>query len=107
MFSVTVAQYPHWLDYDAGEVKTIKGFVYMPRQDGGSNAVIKDYKLEVSMDGKNWGEPVAKGTFARGHKAQKVMLDQPVKARYIRFTGLNAQNGADYAGGAEFSVLAD
>ena len=79
----------------------------MPRQDGGSNAVIKDYKLEVSMDGKNWGEPVAKGTFARGNKAQKVMLDQPVKARYIRFTGLNSQNGADYAGGAEFSVLAD
>ena len=54
MFSVTVAQYPHWVDFDAGEVKTIKGFVYMPRQDGGSNAVIKDYKLEVSMDGKNW-----------------------------------------------------
>ncbi|CDC54938.1 glycoside hydrolase family 2 TIM barrel [Phocaeicola coprophilus CAG:333] len=107
MFSVTVAQYPHWVDFDAGEVKTIKGFVYMPRQDGGSNAVIKDYKLEVSMDGKNWGEPVAKGTFARGNKAQKVMLDQPVKARYIRFTGLNSQNGADYAGGAEFSVLAD
>ena len=98
---------PFDLVIDLKSVNQLDKFQYMPRQDGGSNAVIKDYKLEVSMDGKNWGEPVAKGTFARGNKAQKVMLDQPVKARYIRFTGLNSQNGADYAGGAEFSVLAD
>ena len=74
MFSVTVAQYPHWVDFDAGEVKTIKGFVYMPRQDGGSNAVIKDYKLEVSMDGKNWGEPVAKELLHAETKLRKSCL---------------------------------
>ena len=33
MYSVTVAKHPHWVDFDAGSVKTIKGFVYLPRQD--------------------------------------------------------------------------
>lgn len=35
------------------------------------------------------------------------MLDKPVRARYLRFTGLSSQNGADFAGGAEFTVIAD
>ena len=34
MFSVTVAKYPHWVDLDAGEVKQLKGFSCLPRQDG-------------------------------------------------------------------------
>ena len=62
---------------------------------------------KVSMDGKEWGEPVGKGAFERSSKPQRVLLEQPVKARYIRFTGLSSQNGADYAGGAEFAVIAD
>ena len=107
MYSVTVAQYPHWVDFDAGDVKTIKGFTYLPRQDGGTNGCIKDYSLQLSMDGENWGEAVIKGSFQKGNKLQKVMLEKPVKARFIRFTGLNSQNGADFAGGAEFTVIAD
>ena len=106
MYSVTVAKYPHWVDFDAGEVKTIKGFVYLPRQDGGRNGNIKDYSLHTSLDGKTWTE-VAKGTFGKGKDAQRIMLDKSVRARYIRFTGLSSQNGADFAGGAEFLVIAD
>ena len=106
MYSVTVAKYPHWVDFDAGEAKEIKGFVYLPRQDGGMNGMIKDYKLQVSMDGKTWTD-AAQGTFAQGIQAKRVMLPDPVKARYIRFIGLNSQNGADFAGGAEFTVIAD
>ena len=107
MYSVTVARYPHWVDFDAGDVKLIKGFVYLPRQDGGTNGMIKDYKLELSVDGKNWRAPVITGTFDAGAKAQRVLFPAPVKARYIRFTGLSSQNGQDFASGAEFSVLAE
>lgn len=106
MYSVTVAKYPHWVDFDAGEVKTIKGFVYLPRQDGGTNGNIKDYSLQTSLDGKTWTDAV-KGTFSKGKDAKRVMLDKPVRARYLRFTGLSSQNGADFAGGAEFTVIAD
>lgn len=105
MYSVTVAQYPHWIDFDASREQTIRGFVYTPRQTG-DNGDIKDYTLSVSNDAKTWTE-VAKGSFARSKSPQRVMLDKPVKARYIRFTGLNAQNGADYASGAEFSLIAE
>lgn len=107
MYSVTVAKYPHWVDFDAGEIKTIKGFTYLPRQDGGKNGNIKNYSLQLSVDGENWGDPVAKGTFSKNNQLKKVLLEKPVKARYIRFTGIDSQNGADFAGGAEFTVIAD
>lgn len=106
MYSVTVAKYPHWVDLDAGEVKEIKGFTYLPRQNG-NNGNIKDYSIQVSMDGKEWGTPVKKGTFANDSKEQKVLFEKPVKARYIRFTALSSQNGQDFASGAELTILAN
>ena len=106
MYSVTVAKYPHWVDLDAGEVKTITGFTYLPRQDG-PNGNIKDYRLQVSNDGKNWSDPVAEGAFANDSKLKRVMLDKPVKARYIRFTALSSQAGNDFASGAELGILAE
>ena len=106
MYSVTVAKHPHWVDLDAGEVRTIKGFTYLPRQ-GGGNGNVKDYTIQVSTDGKNWGEPVAKGAFDRSSKEKKVMFDKPVEGRYIRFTALSEQRGQDYASGAEITILAE
>ncbi len=106
IYSITLAKYPHWVDFDAGEVKTMKGFTYMPRQDG-DNGSVKDYEIFVSQDGQNWGEPVAKGTFARNRDVKKVMFDRPVKARYIRFRALNEQRGQEYASGAEFTLIAE
>lgn len=106
MYSVTVAKHPHWVDLDAGEERMIKGFTYLPRQDG-SNGAVKDYSIQVSLDGKNWGEPIKKGAFDRSSKEKRVMFDTPVKARYIRFTALSEQRGQDYASGAEIGILAD
>lgn len=104
MYSVTVAKHPHWVDLDAGEVKSIKGFTYLPRQSS-ANGNVKDYSIQVSQDGKEWGEPVSKGTFANDLKEKKVMFDKPIKARYIRFTALSEQRGQDYASGAEITIL--
>ncbi|MDO4930294.1 MAG: glycoside hydrolase family 2 TIM barrel-domain containing protein [Bacteroidales bacterium] len=106
MYSVTLAKYPHWVDFDAGETKTMKGFTYQPRTEG-SNGWVKDYEIYVSEDGKNWGEPVIKGSFQRNADLKKVMFKTPVKARYIRFNALNEQNGQDYASGAEFGLIAE
>ena len=106
MYSVTVAKYPHWVDLDAGEVKTITGFTYLPRQNG-SNGNIKNYRLQVSNDGQNWSDPVSEGAFANDNKLKRVMLDKPVKARYIRFTALSSQAGDDFASGAELGILAE
>ena len=105
MYSVTVAIYPHYVDFDANEEVVIKGFKYMPRQDGGVNGNIKAYKLQVSLDGKSWGDAVVQGEFKNDGKLQTVIFSQPVKARYIRFTALSSQNGQDFASGAEFELI--
>jgi beta-galactosidase len=104
MYSVTVAQYPHWIDLDAGDIKTITGFKYTPRQDG-TNGNIKEYKFQVSNDAKTWSDALASGAFEKSNKTHEIRLKIPVKARYVRFTALSSQNGQDFASGAEFSVL--
>ena len=107
MYSITLAKYPHWVDFDAGKQKVIKGFTYLARQDGSLNGCIKDYEIYVSNDNKNWGEPVAKGSFEKTAKLQKVMFGKPVKARYVRLRALNEQSDQDYASGAEFTLVTE
>lgn len=105
MYSVTVAGYPHWVDFDAGASKEIEGFVYLPRQDDNNTGNVKDYEIYVTDNLEDWGAPVATGSFANDFRKKKVMFDTPVKGRYIRFKALNAQNGRDYASGAEFEII--
>ena len=90
-----------------GSVKTVRGITYLPRQDGANFGDVKEFTIHVSADGKEWGEPVLKSAFPRDKAEQRVMLDKPVKARYVRFTALSEQRGRDYASGAEFGVLAE
>lgn len=104
MYSVTVAQYPHWVDFDAAQEQIITGFSYLPRQDG-ANGQIKDYRIQISKDGKNWGDVVVEDKFEKGGRLQTIRFSQPVKGRYIRFTALSSQNGQDFASGAEFNIL--
>ncbi len=106
IYSITLAKYPHWVDFDAHEVKNMKGFTYLPRTDS-ANGRVKDYEIFVSQDGKEWGEPVAKGTFNATADVKKVMFDKPIKARYIRFRALSEQRGNEFATAAEFGLIAD
>lgn len=107
MYSITVPKYPHWIDFDCNELKTLKGFTYLPRQDGSPNGNIKGYKVQVSQDGKTWSEAVSEGEFENNAKEKKVLFAKPLKARYLRFTALSSQNGADFASGAEFGILVE
>ncbi|MCR5183356.1 MAG: discoidin domain-containing protein [Opitutales bacterium] len=106
-YSVTQADYPHWIDFDIGEVKKIKGVSYLPRQDGGNNGDVKAYEIYVSDDGKTWGAPVASGDFSSDKAEKKIIFPQALTTRYVRFRALSSQNGQIFASGAEFSVLED
>ena len=106
MYSVTVAGYPHWVVFDAGEEILMKGMTYLPRQSG-SNGDIKGYSIQVSADGKAWSEPLAEGAFDSGKQEKRVLFDRPVTARYLRFNALSSQDGSDFASGAEVSILAE
>ena len=104
MYSVTVAKHPHWVDFDMGEIRTIKGFTYLPRQNG-TNGNVKDYSFQVSDDAKTWRNVIEKGVFGQGGELKRVLFEKLIKARYVRFTALSEQNGQDFASGAEITVL--
>ena len=106
MYSVTMANYPHWVDFDCYETKLLTGFSYTPRQDS-PNGNIRDYEIYVSQDGKNWGTPIFCGSFENNQLKKQVRFKEPVKARYLRFKALSSQNGQDYASGAEFNITAE
>lgn len=106
MYSVTVSQYPHWIDFDAGEIKNIKGFTLLPRQRG-TNGRIKEYRIQISRDGKNWNETVSQGILSDDKELKTILFPNPVKTRYLRFVALSSQNGQDYAAAAEFSLITE
>ena len=104
-YGVTLTKYPHWVDFDALEMKEMKGFTYTARQ-GSPNGRVKDFTISVSTDGKEWKE-VMSGQLKDAGGKQRVDFPTPVKARYIRFTAKSEQRGAEYASGAEFGLIAD
>ena len=106
MWSVTVTKHPHWIDFDILKPKTVRGITYLPRQDDSSTGDIKDFTISVSQDGKIWTE-VLRSAFPKDKKEQRILLTQPVTARYVRLTALTAQDGTDYASGSELRILAD
>lgn len=106
-YSITVAKYPHWVDFDLMKEILVMGISYLPRSDEYKTGDIKDFSVSVSNDGQHW-EEVHKGTFPlKDGSPQKAIFAKPVKARYLRFTALSEQYGQDYVSGAELQILID
>ena len=104
-YSVTVAKYPHWVDFELLKETLITGISYLPRSDEYKTGDVKDFSVSVSNDGQHW-EEIYKGTFPlRDGSPQKAFFAKPVKARYLRFTALSEQYGQDYVSGAELQIL--
>ncbi len=102
----TVSRFPHSIDFDLVESAKLFGFTQLPRQDGKANGRIKRYEISVSADRKEW-TVVKTGQFADNASPQTVKFDPPVTARFVRFTALSEQKGADYASSAEISFFTE
>ena len=99
---------PHEIRIDLGEVLELAGFSYLPRQDGNPNGTILRYEFYAGLDGEAWDQPLCGGAFANVRNnpiLQKVTLDQPVSARFIRLVSLEEVNGRPWASAAEIGVL--
>lgn len=91
----------HWLVIDYGKEYMVDGFRYQPRTSQ-TNGIITEYKIEVSTDGVTYTE-AATGTWA-GDNSWKMVQFEPVKARYVKLTVLDAlssESANDYASAAE------
>lgn len=105
-YGLTVANYPHQLDFDLLDAVKLKGFTLLPRQDGNANGRIKKYELAVSADRKTW-TTVKTGAFANNAAQQVVKFDKPVSARFVRFTAVSSQDKQDFASAAEIGFVTE
>ncbi|SEG89894.1 endo-alpha-N-acetylgalactosaminidase [Actinacidiphila yanglinensis] len=101
-YTDTEAPYPHWVTLKLSGPADIDGFGYLDRQSGGPNGRIGDYEIAVSDDGTTW-TTVTHGTLADSPQTQQIDFT-PVRASYVRFTGLDALNGLPFAAAAEMRV---
>jgi len=95
---------PHELQIDLMAMYELYGFRYLPRQDGLSNGNVGGYEFYVSLDGIDWGTPVATGVFDAGAAEQEVQF--PLTAgRYVRLKVLSEIYGNPYVSVAELNLL--
>ncbi len=97
--------FPHELAIEFDRPFPIGGFTALPRQDNNRNGWIKDYTFYVSQDGRDWGEPVAKGTFPNDARLKTVQLDAPKVGRFVRLVALSGHANGPWASLAELEVL--
>ena len=88
--------------------KAVKGFVYAPNENG-EGGVVVTYKLEISVDGKEWTPLGGERMFdniVNNPVAQDVAFDTPVQARMIRLTPVRveANTGAAPAASETYGV---
>lgn len=105
-FAGTAAEPPHELVIDLGAERTIRGFVYLGRQDTGWNGAIKEAEFAISSDPNTFGAPVVKVTLAKKKEAQIVECP-PTRGRYILMRALSEHGGGTFASCAELGVLGE
>jgi beta-galactosidase len=101
-YGVTLTKYPHSITVDLCRMINAKNVSIWQRQNG-RNGNVKDFRFEVSEDGKTWKRVLEKQLKA-GAGEQKFAFPSPEKMRFWRFTGLNEHNGREFASLAEISV---
>ncbi|MES1163396.1 MAG: discoidin domain-containing protein, partial [Rhizobacter sp.] len=57
-------QPPHSLIVDLGHSTRFSGLRMLPRQDGPANGTIAKFRFYTSVNGVDWGRPVAEGDFS-------------------------------------------
>jgi alpha-L-fucosidase len=98
---------PRALVVDLGEELVLTGFTYLPSQQRYIDGCVSHFSFSVSMDGKQWGAPVASGEFSniRNSPVLQTLSFEPHKARYIKFVGEKEINDKGFIGIAELGVI--
>jgi len=97
-------EHPHEIIIELTPPSAIKGFTYLPRQDDMDNGSIKDYEFYVSDDGKDFGQPVSKGTFGGGKEKKTVTFDAR-KCGFVKLKAISEINDAAWTSAAEIGVV--
>ncbi len=79
--------------------------IHWRRQDNNPNGQIARYAVHTSVDGKNWGSPVAEGSWTAGSASKDVRFAQPVETQFVKLEALSEVRGAAYASAAELELI--
>jgi arylsulfatase A-like enzyme len=105
-FSGTAAPPPHELVVDFGAERTIRGFVYLGRQDAGWNGAVKDVEFCIGQSADRFGPPAVKTTLAKTKVPQKIECPE-TKGRYILLRALTEHSGHSFATVAELGIVGE
>ena len=100
------SEFPHEIVIDFGQPYRVEAFIYQGRQDG-DNGLVKDFEVSFGNHPKVFGTPSAKGWLDWVSYEQIIDLDQPVTARYMKFTAQSQQrgNGTQFASASELGII--
>jgi hypothetical protein len=97
-------EHPHEIIIELSRPCRIGGFTYLPRQDDSDHGNIKDYEFYISDDGKDFGQPVKKGTF-ENNKDKKTVTFDAKQCRFIKLKALSEVNDLAWASAAEIGII--
>jgi len=100
-------KHPHEIVIDFGEELILKGFTYLPRQDGNNSGNITLYDLYLSSDNVSWNKIIPDGRFGNivnNPILQTVPFGRTEKARYLKIITKGDANNNGWVNAAEISI---
>ena len=93
--------------FDLDKLHVINGFKYLPDQGRWNPGIIFNYKLYVSADGKNWGNPVSEGEFSniQNSPVWQTKVFMAKEGRFVKLSALSAAHENGNVGIAEFDLI--
>ena len=97
---------PHTIVIDMAKIYQVTAFTYTARTDGNGNGMVKEYEVYLSLDGKTWGNPVAKGEFRNTTAMQVAKLSTSTTGRYLKFVAKSELNNNAWTSASEIGIQA-
>ena len=101
-----LSPHPHEIQIDLGAIYALSGFRYLPRQDGGDTGRVGMSALYLSLDGVNWGHPVATAILLNSMEEKEVFFSAR-PARFVRLQAFNSTKGDVSTSAAELNFLGE
>ena len=102
----TAEQLPQSIILDLGKLRSIKGWSYLPRQDGHLNGHLENWRVSFSTDNQTWTTPI-NGSFSSNTPALKTSTwGNIIYARFFKLECLTSINiGTWHVVVAEINVI--
>jgi len=98
---------PKTVIIDLGEALDLSGFTYLPTQKRYIDGTISHYRFYVSLDGKQWGDPVSSGEFSniRNSPVLQTKTIESTRGRFIKFIAEREINDKGFITIAELGII--